>query len=107
MYSNAGIKCLHPSGFCKHIGAICEMCRRHKYPPFTAEKQIELIKWLAKKDCMYRLTYERDFLWCSQLEWQSSFCYESFEESLANLINTIWQDLTEEEKQQIKEILEC
>lgn len=83
------------------------MCRRHKYPPFTAEKQIELIKWLAKKDCMYRLTYERDFLWCSQLEWQSSFCYESFEESLANLINTIWQDLTEEEKQQIKEILEC
>ncbi|MBQ2350135.1 MAG: hypothetical protein II393_02545 [Cytophagales bacterium] len=76
------------------------------YPPFTAEKQIELIKWIAKKDCIFRVTYEREFLWCSQTEWQSSFCYEEFEESLANLINTIWQDLTEEEKQQVKGILE-
>ncbi|MBQ5918327.1 MAG: hypothetical protein IIW92_07185, partial [Lachnospiraceae bacterium] len=60
----------------------------------------------AKKDCIFRVTYEREFLWCSQTEWQSSFCYEEFEESLANLINTIWQDLTEEEKQQVKGILE-
>ena len=48
LYENAGIKCLHPSGFCKHIGATCEVCERHKYPPFTPEKQIELIKWLGK-----------------------------------------------------------
>ena len=77
-----------------------------EYPPFTAEKQIKLIKWLAIKDCMFKVTYEREFLWCSQLEWQSSFCYESFEESLANLINTLWQDLTEEDRRQIKEMLE-
>ena len=106
MYKNAGIeKCnrfLKPCPF----GNECDGCEHYWYPEFTAEKQIELIKWLAKKDLMYRLTYERDFLWCSQLEWQSSFCYESFEESLANLINTIWQDLTEEEKQQVKGILE-
>lgn len=106
---------------CKKIFCDCTKCKKTDciwgdmdqdtcvtltYSPFTAEKQIELIKWLARKDCMYRLTYERDFLWCSQLEWQSSFCYESFEESLANLINTIWQYLTKEERQQIKEILE-
>lgn len=116
MYKNAGImrrrKCEFyeecPIGF-SHSCDNCDIEYRESnssYPPFTAGKQIELIKWLAKKDCMYRLTYERDFLWCSQLEWQSSFCYESFEESLANLVNAIWQDLTEKDKQQIKDILE-
>lgn len=30
----------------------------------------------------------------------------NFEESLAGLINSLWQDLTEEEKQQVKGILE-
>ena len=101
MYENAGVELVADVKF-----PTTDVNYNVSFPPFTAEKQIELIKWLAKKDCMYRLTYERDFLWCSQLEWQSSFCYESFEESLANLINTIWQDLTEEEKQQVKGILE-
>ena len=48
-------------------------------PPFTAEKQLELIKWLGAED---------------------------FENALAGLINSLWQDLTEEEKQQVKGILE-
>ena len=75
------------------------------YPPFTAEKQIELIKWVAIHQEMYTLSYEREFLWCSQTDWQSSYCYENFEESIANLIITLWQDLTEAERKEIKEIL--
>ena len=62
------------------------------YPPFTAEKQIELIKWLivhSPSTCL-----EDEIIVCA------------FEDSLANIINTLWQELTEEEKQQVKGILE-
>lgn len=55
-----------------------------KYPPFTAEKQIELIKWLV-------CTGEEE---------------STFEETLSKQVNDLWQDLTEEEKQQVKGILE-
>jgi len=75
------------------------------YPPFTAEKKIELIKWIAKNKEECRITYDEEYKWCTQTDWQSSFCYDNFSESLANLINSLWQDLTEEDKQQIKEIL--
>lgn len=116
MYKNAEVKkqipkiCSNNELYCKdctaHIEDAMPYCKSAEYPPFTAEKQIELIKWLAIKDCIFRLTYEREYLWCSQLEWQSSFCYEHFEESLANLVNTLWQDLTEAERAEIKNILE-
>jgi hypothetical protein len=61
------------------------------YPPFTAEKQIELIKWMVNTNHRYYLldVVENDF-----------------EESLAKVFNLYWQDLTEEEKQQVKGILE-
>ena len=32
--------------------------------------------------------------------------FDNFDECLADLVNVIWQDLTEEEKQQVKGILE-
>lgn len=60
------------------------------YPPFTAEKQIELCKWLIKNYHRYVFdVIEAD----------------SFETDLAKFMNEEWQDLTEEEKQQVKEIL--
>lgn len=62
------------------------------YPPFTAEKQLKLIKWL----------FDSVFLLCLG-PLQNS---ENFENSLAKLVNSLWQDLTEEHKQQIREILE-
>lgn len=64
----------------------------HTQLPFTAEKQIELIKWLivhSPDTCL-----EDEIVACA------------FEDSLANIINTLWQNLTEEERKQIKEILE-
>ena len=80
------------------------------YPPFTAEKQIELIKWLAQKDyytCDYCEIEPRK----NGQEWLS-YCHfkgstsNTFENALAGLINEMWQDLTEEEKASIKNILE-
>ena len=65
----------------------CPYC----YPPFTATKQIELCKWLIKN---YR-RYVFDVIEA-----------DSFETDLAKFMNEEWQDLTSEEKQQVKGILE-
>ena len=76
-----------------------------KYPPFTAEKQLELIKWLARKGLI-------------QINYSSHQCYQfnsfrvggdyktDISEALASHCNNLWQDLTEEERKQVKGILE-
>lgn len=89
-----------------------------EYPPFTAEKQLELIKWLGKlagkleissnyNDTQYLLYFylnrkTRDEILPNISTGRSG----NFEESLAGLINNLWQDLTDVEKAQIKEILQ-
>lgn len=96
----------------------CIVCNKNKdcdkYPPFTSEKQIGLIKWLVKHRfnfMVYELT-EKDFTFeilnkrLKQTSQFVSLSENNFEEGLAKVLNCFWQDLTEEEKQQIKEILE-
>ena len=62
------------------------------YPNFTAEKQIELIKW-------YLNNYRGEiFDTIETTEW--------FEEQLCAYINNEWENLTLEERKQIKDILE-
>ena len=126
LYENAGVEPI--AEYCKHqcnnefddnacIG--CKHIEKVEYPPFTAEKQIELIKLLAHKD------YDKDALLINinasnytyfSLGINSSddgnglyedYCFGSkqFDEALAGVVNLIWQDLTEEEKQQIRDIL--
>lgn len=71
------------------------------YPPFTAEKQLEMIKLIANSkgypDYEYFGNLFDDYI--QLLE---------FDEALAKLVNDLWamQYLTEEEKQQVKGILE-
>lgn len=66
---------------------------------FTAEKQLELIKLIANRkgypDYEYFGNLFDDYI---QLL--------DFNEALAKLVNLIWQDITEEERNQIKDILE-
>ena len=66
------------------------------YPPFTAEKQIELICFLLNADIKIDI--------CKDSNIKMEIC--DIAEALAEVTNTIWQDLTEEEKQQVKGILE-
>jgi len=68
-------------------------CVEKGYPPFTAEKQLKLIKWLIIEG------YIEDMLTVQISE-------ENFEACLADTFNELWQDLTEEEKQQVKGFLE-
>ena len=84
------------------------------YPPFTAKKQLELIKLLQRKNgykfspsstndnSEYLFFAHKDNTSVQDLIVAGDKCYE---EALAGFINTLWQDLTEEEKQQVKGIL--
>jgi len=90
------------------------------YPEFTAEKQLELIKWLGKLDGKLEITctYNKEkfifnFYFNRKTDKNhdpkypySNFLNEDIEILIASLINNLWQDLTEEEKQQVKGILE-
>ena len=59
------------------------------YPPFTAEKLINLVMFLINKGDFDIKKGSVDITFC-----------------IAGLINNLWQDLTAEEKQQVKGILE-
>ena len=84
--------------------------RGHKlkwvYPPFTAEKQLFLIQWLLDKTDLYLHRNKSDFTYSIATGDIAVNKYKCFNESIAELINAIWQDLTEEEKTNIKNILE-
>lgn len=75
-------------------------------PPFTPAKQLELIKLLSQQcdlciNCFRKWEFVHyDGQRCLQVSGSS------FEETLAGLINNLWQDLTDTEKAEIKRILE-
>lgn len=73
------------------------------YPSFTAEKQLEITKFLLKKAVYYDVKDDKYWFYYEECE---SAGYKPFDEAIAHFINKLWQDLTEEEKQQIKEVLE-
>lgn len=106
MYENAELlycnKCRHDS----EIDCIY-MCES-KYPLFTAEKQIEIIKFLISKHARFDMfkNYEQKDLYMVHYECRYfPKQYLPFGEALAESINYLWQSLTEKEKQQIKDIL--
>ena len=69
-------------------------CNTNKiYPNFTVEKQLGLIVSLRNV-----FNFDTDILACS--------FEKTLEETLAKLVNNLWQDLTETEKAEIKRILE-
>lgn len=76
-------------------------------PPFTAEKQLFLFQWVCKKFDEIYISYtnfEEVQSW--EIVYKISVHRNSFEECLCAFVNLFWQDLTREEKQQVKGILE-
>lgn len=120
LYENAGIKpikqgycdwdsdCPYPDIINNGCGDECPYWKYEdeaNYPPFTAEKQIELIKWLIKYDELHADFNDNEYGF-STLNYSGKY-KKDFEESLASVINNeLWQDLTEDEKISIKNILE-
>ena len=68
------------------------------YPPFTAEKQLKILCFIVNNK--HSVTFH------DQIFSGDKLTLEKIQEDLAWATNRIWQDLTPEEKQQIKEILE-
>ena len=85
MYKNAGIKM-------QHLLDVNTNQFVDVYPPFTAEKQLEIVK---------QILFSTWWMNLKRLQFSNKF-----DEGLAQIINDLWQDLTEEEKQQVKGILE-
>ena len=110
LYENAGVKPLSQmpdvySGF-KNI---CE--------DFTAEKQIEIIKVISTNHISSDYSYKYLGIDIDEIDNEIYFnlCIDGrkyhahakdFAITLAKLVNLIWQDLTEQEQQQIREILQ-
>lgn len=99
MYENAGIKKIeldYPDNFDPF------------YPEFTVEKQIDLIKFLLKNyegvDISKKIN-RFNFLVDNATFTGCRHDDKSFEESLAGVINKLWVDMPEEEKQQVEGIL--
>lgn len=79
------------------------------YPILTAEKQIELIKFLMKQeDFSWTIAQQgKDTKYVFYVGYEyGSGDFKEFTEAIAGIINDLWQDLTPEEKQQVKGILE-
>ena len=76
------------------------------YPPFTAEKQIAILQLLTQQ-CDLTISHftEWEFIHYDGQE-PLQITGKDFTKTFAKLINAYWQDLTEEEKQQVKGILE-
>ena len=92
---------------------LCSKCRYGsesirciKYPPFTAEKQIELIKWLVTNREILTIHTKNKFLYYYEEVMYGSGYHKSFEESLAGIINKLWYNLSGTEKAEIRKILE-
>jgi hypothetical protein len=89
----------------------CEDCENFIYPPFTAEKQLELYKYLCKPFLITTRYYFDEFSITAEntFEWKTmtkvSATGKTYEECIAKLVNNLWQDLTDAERKQIKEIL--
>lgn len=116
MYENAGVKKEIIPCPAKYYGYNCTRnnwddtdcsCNIEGYPPFTAEKQIELIKWLLqnKRLCIRKAEYSNNFYMDTLFNRLDGVDNQDFEICLASLVNNLWQDLTDIERKQIKEIL--
>ena len=108
LYKNAGCEknFCHCKNKCPYFRKQCNDCEMMIYPPFTAEKQIELIKWLIIKYKTILIEHKLNLFYINIRDIYTGMVHIEFDETIAGLINNIWQDLTEEEKQQVKGILE-
>lgn len=108
MYENAGVnketECNEPYDVCSGDWE-CDTCSyaNNYYPPFTAEKQIELIKWLS--NFWVHINKVNEQFNISTGGGYVSYYAEDLADAIALYINSKWNNLTEQERTEIAEIL--
>lgn len=83
-----------------------------EFPPFTDTKQLNLIKWISL-NTRYMWNYIGQTVkntWVLAIDYTQIFKFKScehadFSQSLAGLVCELWEDLTEQQREEIKEIL--
>jgi hypothetical protein len=70
---------------------------------FTAEKQLKIVKFMLHKGIYYDT--DGDSYWFHLTDDVENASYKPLEEAIAEFINFLWQDLTEQERTEIAEIL--
>lgn len=100
MFGNAGVEKRMTCFFeCsrKTCSVVCEHFEKldMSYPPFTAEKQLRLIEWF--------ISY-RWWLNLKSLDKKLDFSLD-FDEKLAKLVNRLWESFDDQEKEEIRKIL--
>lgn len=85
----------------------CDKCE--DYSPFTAEKQLDLIKFVSNFKVYEVIKHEnRKWYMCACIDCDDYYesRSEGFDQAVAGLIINLWQDLTDNQKQEIKRILQ-
>lgn len=106
LYKNAGVEpnfCTYPR-YCNDED--CSNCPNFSYlSEFTPEKQLSLIKILTQR-CDLTISHfsEWEFMHYDGQE-ALEITGKDFTETFAKLINAYWQDLTEQERTEIADIL--
>ena len=90
-----------------------------KYPDFTDTKQLELIKWLAVKHSKYSILHIDKYCNYFRVSFDKDKCkdgagYEfdyagfntDFSQDLAGLICELWEDLSDEQREEVRGILQ-
>lgn len=110
MYKNAGIKKINihqseiDNGDPRFTG-ISHSDSYIKYPPFTAEKQIKLLEFNYKYSRVPDIGYIIELKKYDCPHYKEYGAFDTFQEVLCADINYHWKYFTEEEKEQIREIL--
>ena len=86
---------------------------KDEYPSFTAEKQLELIKFISNTDVFGNFhCYIVSARWSVDYgKWAvgvggCDICHEQFEQALAGLVLEMWDGIPDNQKQEIKRILQ-
>lgn len=114
LYRNAGVEQTQDitCGDCEFVNypeenKPCNACTQYgikHYPPFTAEKVIRLLEWEANRGIIDIKHSQKGYQIFTYIH--TGNYGKSIIDAVASYFCVKWQDLTEEEKQQIKEILE-
>lgn len=75
------------------------------FPPFTAEKQLELIKWLASEHNDIEISWYSDIGFRVN-NFLGSCEHADLPQALAGLVCELWEDLTDSQREEIKRILQ-
>lgn len=123
LYELAGIKKVGKKYSCKTLdfGAcrtpncdICDKAQDKNYPPFTDTKQLELIKWLSIQRNGFLVLNptdnKKEFLVGTNYYWgrcdTQTKKLQDFSQALAGLVCELWEELTEQQREEVRGILE-